>query len=188
MTSPAVQRYRYLAACLRHLRATGATSKDTEESYANALSDCRAKMNAAEQWQLQVLADSHRIADFLVSGDLATKKNSPRIVRNRRTGKPFLLPSKAATTWQTKAAWWLKSQWQGLPPIDFGVHVRALFYRQRNVGDLCNYIAITADALEEAQVLQNDRLILSWDGSRLGLDREVPRVRIELLEYEETAI
>ena len=39
----------------------------------------------------------------------------------------------------------------------------------------------TADLLEKAGILLNDRLIESWDGSRImGLDKDNPRVEIEI--------
>ena len=43
----------------------------------------------------------------------------------------------------------------------------------------------TADILEKAGIIDNDRNIISMDGSQIvGIDRERPRVEIEIEEVE----
>lgn len=61
------------------------------------------------------------------------------------------------------------------------VNCRALFYltpRQR--GDAVGYYQGLADLLEKRRVVENDRLIVSWDGSRLLVDAAKPRVEVVL--------
>ena len=41
-----------------------------------------------------------------------------------------------------------------------------------------------ADALEEAGIVENDRLIVSWDGSRLLKDAATPRIEVMLEAVE----
>jgi Holliday junction resolvase RusA-like endonuclease len=51
----------------------------------------------------------------------------------------------------------------------------------RSKPDLNNLGAATADILEKAGIIENDRLIVSWDGSRImGIDRENPRAEITI--------
>ena len=66
-------------------------------------------------------------------------------------------------------------------PIDTPVSVAAVFFRDRSVGDLVSYMQALADALEKASVITNDRLIVSWDGSRLAKDAQRPRVELVIV-------
>jgi hypothetical protein len=58
----------------------------------------------------------------------------------------------------------------------------AIFYRDANRGDAVGYYQGLADVLEKAQVITNDKFITQWDGSRLLVDRENPRVELVLTE------
>ena len=65
------------------------------------------------------------------------------------------------------------------------VHVRALYWLpdNRSKPDLINLEEATADILEAAGIVANDRLIVNWDGSRIaGIDKYNPRVEIEITE------
>ena len=64
----------------------------------------------------------------------------------------------------------------GTLPITVPVNVKAHFYREKNIGDAVGYYQALADALEEGGIVENDRLIERWDGSRLMKDSERPRV------------
>jgi len=65
-------------------------------------------------------------------------------------------------------------------PITDEVNCRALFYRDALRGDAVGYYQALADALEEAGIVKNDRLIVSWDGSRLLKDADIPRIEVTL--------
>lgn len=56
----------------------------------------------------------------------------------------------------------------------------ALFYRDRLTGDAVGYYQALADALEEAGIVENDRLIVSWNGSQLLKDAKNPRIEVSL--------
>jgi len=124
---------------------------------------------------------------FIIEGPPVTKKNSPRILRGRN-GRPFVAPSKASQRWQRDAAIELLRQYRrghkcqaGVAAFTAPVNLRALIYRKHDgPGDLDNYIAAVCDALQTAGIVANDRLIRGHDGSRLLVDRERPRVEIEL--------
>lgn len=118
---------------------------------------------------------------LVILGAPRTKKNSSRIVRNKATGAAMVLPSAAVKAWESSAAYQLMGQWRRCP-ITYPVQVSATFYRERAVGDLVNFMQALADALEVAKVVQNDRLIVSWDGTRLDKDAQNPRVELEIRE------
>lgn len=129
---------------------------------------------------------------LVIEGPPRTKKNSlRRIKRGRRV---FTVPSAAHEVWEARAVPQLQRQYGRYRPdagvvilgaaIDRPVNMKALIYRDRNVGDLLNYAAAVSDALQRAGVVADDKLIVSVDGSRLLLDRARPRVEIELRPVE----
>lgn len=118
---------------------------------------------------------------IVLEGAPRTKKNSSRIVRMGRRAR--LLPSAAFRAYQEACLWQLRD-WSARPPIDGWVGCAAIFYRDRDVGDLNNYTAALADILEKAGVLVNDRLIRSWDGSRVDKDPARPRVEVLLTSFD----
>jgi Holliday junction resolvase RusA-like endonuclease len=116
---------------------------------------------------------------LVIHGAPRTKKNSPRMARNKKTGASFPLPSASYENWEQRAIWQVKQQHRG-PCIDCPVEVTATIYRERAVGDLINYLQAVADMLQEAGVLTDDKWVMSWDGSRLDKDAANPRVEIAI--------
>lgn len=127
--------------------------------------------------------DERVLARFVILGTPATKKNSARIITNRSTGTPMLLPSKNARKWEQIVAWKCASMWRRAP-IAVPVAVDAQVYRFKAQGDLINYLQCIADALEYGRVLANDSLILSWDGSRMHVDVAHPRVELVIRTFD----
>jgi Holliday junction resolvase RusA-like endonuclease len=128
---------------------------------------------------------------FVIIGPPRTKKTSNRLVRVR--GRHVVLPSKANASWTSAAVPQMQAAAQrharrlrlsSAFPLVTRVNVRALFYRDANRGDAVGYYQALADALEAAGVVENDRLCVSWDGSRLLVDRERPRVEVTLEPVE----
>ena len=118
---------------------------------------------------------------LVILGAPRTKKTHQRIIKVN--GKPRIIPAAANKLWAEKAIWQLKSAWAQMRqqvPLDCNVNVRALFYREANVGDAVGYYQALADALEAAGVVENDRQVVSWDGSRLLKDNKNPRIELEL--------
>ncbi len=122
-----------------------------------------------------------------IVGRPVTKKNSLR--RLQRGVRTFTVPSAAHETWVGHAVPQLQAQWNGaLRDYDGDlraamagpVNLSAQVFRDRDVGDLGNYLAAVCDALEGAGVVADDKLIQGFDGSRLKIDRENPRVEIML--------
>lgn len=110
-----------------------------------------------------------------------TKKNSQQILRNSKTGRPFIVPSKQYKDYAWAAILFLRP----LPdkPIDYPVNVKCLFYMptMRRV-DLTNLLEAAHDVLVEAGVLADDNsgVIVSVDGSRVLYSKENPRTEIEI--------
>ena len=117
-------------------------------------------------------------------GNPRTKKNSARILRTR-SGTPFIAPSKAFVDYQEKCLWQIRAP---PAPLSARVNVRCVYYMKtaRRV-DLANLIEATTDILVKARVLEDDnsKIVAGHDGSRVELDRENPRVEIEIEEMEE---
>lgn len=119
---------------------------------------------------------------FVVKGPPRTKKNSSRIVNAGRFKK--LLPSEAFVAWNDITQPQLAVVLRSFPemPITRDVNMKALFFRQKNSGDAVGFYQALADALEEAGILENDRQVVSWDGSRLLKDAENPRIIVTIQE------
>lgn len=144
---------------------------------------------------------------FTIDGPPRTKKNHGRVIM--RAGRRFHVPSEAHESWAESAVAQLRRQCEkrklftakaertvtiqgtcvkGMVPVVFAcaVNARARIYRAANTGDAVGYYQAIADVLESAGVVENDRLIVAWDGSRLLIDRHLPRVEITLEPLEVT--
>ena len=117
---------------------------------------------------------------LIIVGAPRTKKN-----HGFRTQRGHQMPSAAYAAWDRIAQIQL-AQFRASMPVSVlctvPVNVRALFYRQTLTGDAVGYYQALADTLEKGGIVQNDRLIESWDGSRLLKDADHPRVEIEITE------
>jgi len=119
---------------------------------------------------------------FTILGPPRTKKNHNRLVRAGRRYR--VLPSAAHERWYERA--WVQAVAFRSGQLALGrklplagpVHVRAIFYRDRRIGDLVGYQQALGDLLERAGIIENDRQIVSWDGTRLEVDRERPRIEV----------
>lgn len=115
-------------------------------------------------------------ASFTILGPPRTKKNS-----SWRTSHGHQMPSRAFTAWNESAQLQLiRVARRGT--IQRTVNCRARFYRDALRGDAVGYYQALADALQDARVVHDDYLIISWDGSRLDKDAENPRIEVTLEE------
>ena len=142
------------------------------------------------------------ILKFTILGPPRTKKTSNRLIRVGGFHK--VLPSKAYCDWLKTALQWgpmirhaaRKAHFD--VPLQGRVAIRATFFRDANRGDLTGYEQALADALQEPLyrgmkqiregigIIQDDRQIVHWDGTRLAVDRENPRVEVEVILLEDT--
>lgn len=124
--------------------------------------------------------------EITIPGRPITKKNSQQITYNRHTGKRGLIQSQQYRDYETECLWILKS-YRGPRFKDSKLHVRCQYYmpNRRSWPDLMGLYQATADIIEKAGIIDNDRNIVSMDGSRImGIDKENPRVEIFIEEME----
>lgn len=106
-----------------------------------------------------------------------TKKNSQRIVINRKTGRPIIMPSKVYKDYEREAALFIP---RGVY-INTPVNVKCLFYMPtRRKCDLTNLLEAIDDVLVKAGLLADDNytVVESHDGSRVFYDKENPRTEV----------
>lgn len=120
---------------------------------------------------------------FVIYGAPRTKKTSNRIFKKAGSGRPLIMPSEAHQSWFARAKIQLiesriqRNSALGVKfPIKEPVSIEAHFYRDANRGDAVGYFQALADVLERAKIIENDRNIADWDGSRLHKDSIDPRI------------
>lgn len=109
-----------------------------------------------------------------------TKKNSQRIVINRATGRPMIMPSAKYKEYEQQACYFIPRPPQ---PINKPVNVKCLFYMPtRRKCDLTNLLEAIDDILVRRGVLADDdyTILESHDGSRVYYDKENPRTVVEI--------
>ena len=110
-----------------------------------------------------------------------TKKNSQQIAINRKTGRPFVTPSKKYKQYERDALQYIRHV---LPfKVEPPVNVKCLFYMPtRRRVDLTNLLEAIDDVMVKAGLLPDDdyTVIQSHDGSRVLYDKEFPRTEIEI--------
>ena len=112
-----------------------------------------------------------------------SKKNSQRILINRKTGKPFIMPSAAYKDYEREAALFIPRG----ECINSPVNVKCLFYMPtRRKCDLTNLLEAIDDILVKAGLLSDDNftIVESHDGSRVLYDKTNPRTEIEITKNE----
>ena len=118
--------------------------------------------------------------EITVKGKPTTKKNSMRMVTNKKTGRVFPIPSKAFVDYQKV---FLSQVRRPKVAIDLPVNVQAVYYMPtRHRVDITNLLSATHDLLVDAGVLEDDnsKIVVGVDGSRVLYDKENPRVEIEI--------
>lgn len=117
-------------------------------------------------------------ATIVLQGAPRTKKNRGKIWK--AGNRTIIMPAAPWMQWRDalKAAA-LEQRWPK-PQMAGSLNCRALFYRDARRGDAVGYYQGLADVLEELGIVENDRFIEQWDGSRLLLDRDNPRVELTL--------
>jgi Holliday junction resolvase RusA-like endonuclease len=115
------------------------------------------------------------MAIIKIPGRPVPKKNS--MMARCINGKPLIIQSKTYREYEKMALLSL-ADYQG-PRFSGPVQVKASYWLADNRRpDLNNLMAATADILEKAGIIANDRDIVSWDGSRImGVSPE-PRTEI----------
>lgn len=120
-----------------------------------------------------------------------SKKNSQEIVFNRKTGKRMVIQNKRYTDFEKECGKYMPNLRQPKPYITKPSNLSCKFYvcdaRKR---DIANYIEAIQDILVKYQIISDDNynVIASLDGCSMEIDRENPRVEIEIERVDENEI
>ena len=109
-----------------------------------------------------------------------TKKNSQNIMINKRTGRPFIMPSKLYQEYLKECGSYVPKLEKS---IDYGVNLECHYYMpSRRRVDLNNLLEATTDMLVHYKVIEDDdsRIVVGFDGSRVHYDKENPRTEIKI--------
>lgn len=123
---------------------------------------------------------------FIIPLPPITKKNSQQILRNSKTGKSFIAPSKQYQQYEAAASWYVKPVRE---PISTPCNIQALFYMPTNRRvDLVNLQEALLDVLVHCGVIADDNsaVVSSMDGSRVLYDKGNPRTEITIEKLENT--
>ena len=117
---------------------------------------------------------------YTIPGRLVPKKNSKRVYPGRK--KPVGSPR--WKVYEKFAAFTLMAQNAGLDKRTDLLHVTAVYYcPNRTQPDVSAMHETVGDLLEAGGIIENDKQIRSWDGSRIYIDRDNPRVEILVRRY-----
>lgn len=125
--------------------------------------------------------------ELVVSGRIPSKKNSKRIIRNKK-GRPLIISSKAHKDWHQVAVEELSEQ--HLEQNLNGPVAIKIFAPDRRSGDLTNKAESIMDLLVDLGVIEDDNwfcvpvVILSFG----GVDKENPRAEIRVYEPGEEIV
>lgn len=112
-----------------------------------------------------------------------TKKNSQQMI-TLPTGKHILVASKAYRQFETECIKDIKKKGVKVSsPIDCPVNLKCIFYKDKDYkSDLVGYLQAIQDTLVKAKILLDDnhKIVQSTNGSKVFLDREHPRIEIEI--------
>lgn len=110
-----------------------------------------------------------------------TKKNSQQIMLNRKTGRPFIMPSAKYKQYEREAERFLQPRPHR--PIECELNVKCLFYLPtRRKTDLNNLLEAVTDLLVHAGIIADDHygIVAAHDGSRCYWDKDNPRTEITI--------
>jgi Holliday junction resolvase RusA-like endonuclease len=127
--------------------------------------------------------------DFFLTGQTPSKKNTHEV---RKRGVRYSIGlSDKYREWEERAAEELAVQKYEndldtlMNPVQLCAKITWLWSGRGNVPDLSNVIQSIEDALQRARVIDNDRQIVSLDGSRLNIITSgEPGVVIHLIECD----
>lgn len=126
------------------------------------------------------------IQKYIISLPPITKKNSQQILTNRRTGKPFIAPSRQYKKYEQAAMWYLTPKPKA--PLSGRYNIRLLFYMPtRRKVDKTNLESAIMDVLVDAKILADDNrnIVAATDGTRVYYDKENPRTEIYIEDFTE---
>ena len=114
-----------------------------------------------------------------------SKKNSQQIIYNPRTKRPMIIQSKLYANYERECGKFLKEYKSS---IDYSINLKIEFYvPDKRKRDIANYVEAIQDILVKYEILKDDNynIVYSLDGTRMYVDKENPRVEIEITKLEE---
>jgi Holliday junction resolvase RusA-like endonuclease len=123
---------------------------------------------------------------YVVEGNPVTKKNSQQIVKNKTTGRWFMVPSRQYKTFEKDALKQLEKVKEP-EPITNPVNIRYTFFMvSRRQVDGLNLSAAMDDILVKAGILADDNrdIVAGHDGTRVYLSTDTPKTVIEIWDEE----
>ena len=134
------------------------------------------------------------VFSFVIPATPRTKKTSQRITAYGQAcscchKKPYIkvMPSEAFEGFRkdcVSLAPFVRAGIAADLPITAPVAIEARIYRDANRGDWTGYMQALADVLQQSHggmgIIADDRQIQHWDGSRLEVDRQNPRIEVRL--------
>ena len=109
-----------------------------------------------------------------------SKKNNQKIIKNKKNNKLMIIPSEEYKQYEADCAYFLKRYELC---IDYAINLKCTFYLPDNrKRDLTNYLEAVQDILVKYKIIKDDcwKIVYSVDGSRIKIDKENPRVEIEI--------
>lgn len=113
-----------------------------------------------------------------------SKKNSQQIIYNPKTKRPMIIQSKLYANFERECSYYLLKYKNN---IDYRVNLKCEFYvPDKRKRDIANYIEAIQDVLVKYEVIKDDNynIITSLDGTRMYIDKENPRIEIEITKTE----
>ena len=121
-----------------------------------------------------------------LQGRPITKKNSQKIIVNRTTHRPMIIQSDQYRQYEEACMWILKGLVEKPLSGRFNLCCKYWMPDKRGEPDLIGLLQATADILEKAGIVENDRMFRMFDGSIVvGVDKQNPRVEICISELQE---
>lgn len=123
-----------------------------------------------------------------VWGAVRSKKNSKTIAKIGGKHKPerwIIIPSGAHKKWETAArSQLIMALPPGLSPYEGPIHVKAVCYYKGQQPDLSGSLESVGD-MGQGVLWEDDKQIMSWDGSRLQKDNDNPRIELTVEPMDE---
>ena len=122
---------------------------------------------------------------FFIPVSPRTKKNSSQIIKNRKTNKIMIIPSKLYMQYEKDCKYHLPNIKK---PIDYPINLKCIYHMPtRRKCDLNNLLEATTDMLVHHKILLDDNynIVFSHDGSRVLYDKENVGTEIEIEEVKE---
>lgn len=123
--------------------------------------------------------------EIVIYGQPRTKKNSSQIAF--KGNKRVILPSKAFKAYEKVAL----VQLARVQAVHGPIAVRCCYYLQNRAHwpDLVGLLQATSDILQAAGVIDDDKYIVNYDGSKIaGIDKDRPRAEITIQPINENTV